>query len=578
MSLSYLVTHVATALAAVASFVMVLGLMRGQRTPQSTLAWLLGLVFVPFVTIPLYFLLGARKFPRRAKRPVRLPAAVDDLHDAPPLARVLRGSGVAAPSSGNRFELIGTGELAYERLLEMIGEARESIYLTTFILGWDEAGRTIVDALARRAASGVEVRVILDAVGCLKSRGPATRILERAGAQVRVFMPLSHAPWRGRNNLRSHRKLAVFDRARLLTGGMNLALEYMGPRDLPTPEPRWRDVAAVCEGPVVAAALALFESDFEYSGGKPRVLSRATPGEAGTAVAQLVPSGPDFATDTIYDLFLAAIHGAQRRLELLTPYYVPDDALQHALVLAARRGVSTEIVVPAISNHLLADVARRGLLRELVEAGVVVRYYDKGMVHAKAMAVDEAFAYVGSPNFDMRSLFLNYENALCLYSAPEVNQVRGYIAALSAECGSEPKVRPASPVLEQLVAVRLLRHAATIVPARRAELRHRRDTLVEALRSLLPEWSFTVPPGGTMLWAELDGPVSSALARAAEDVGVRLAPGPRFGLDGTLERFLRLPFTLPPDELIEAVRRIAEVHHDLDRAARPSWRTPAVIA
>jgi DNA-binding transcriptional MocR family regulator len=81
-----------------------------------------------------------------------------------------------------------------------------------------------------------------------------------------------------------------------------------------------------------------------------------------------------------------------------------------------------------------------------------------------------------------------------------------------------------------------------------------------------------------MLWAELDGPISSALARAAEDVGVRLAPGPRFGLDGTLERFLRLPFSLPPTDLIEAVRRIAEVHHDLDRAVRPSWRSPAVIA
>jgi DNA-binding transcriptional MocR family regulator len=80
------------------------------------------------------------------------------------------------------------------------------------------------------------------------------------------------------------------------------------------------------------------------------------------------------------------------------------------------------------------------------------------------------------------------------------------------------------------------------------------------------------------LWAELDGPISSALARAAEDVGVRLAPGPRFGLDGTLERFIRLPFTLPPDDLAEAVHRIASVRHDLDRAGRPTWRTPAVIA
>ena len=96
---------------------------------------------------------------------------------------------------------------------------------------------------------------------------------------------------------------------------------------------------------------------------------------------------------------------------------------------------------------------------------------------------------------------------------------------------------------------------------------------------MLPEWRFTVPAGGVMLWAELDGPISSALARAAEDVGVRLAPGPRFGLDGTLERFLRLPFTLAPDDLDRGGRGgIASVRHDLDRAARPAWRTPAVIA
>jgi len=136
----------------------------------------------------------------------------------------------------------------------------------------------------------------------------------------------------------------------------------------------------------------------------------------------------------------------------------------------------------------------------------------------------------------------------------------------------------ASPVLEQLVAVHLLRDAATIVAARRSQLSFRRDTLVAALGEHLPEWRFTVPGGGVTLWAELDGPISSALSRAAEDVGVRLAPGPRFGLDGTLERFVRLPFTLAADDLTEAIRRIASVRHDLDRAARPAWRTPAVIA
>ncbi|REG02069.1 GntR family transcriptional regulator [Asanoa ferruginea] len=136
----------------------------------------------------------------------------------------------------------------------------------------------------------------------------------------------------------------------------------------------------------------------------------------------------------------------------------------------------------------------------------------------------------------------------------------------------------ASPVLDQLVAAQLLDRADTIVPARRLQLAAQRDALLAALAEHLPEWRVRPPQGGVTLWAELDGPISSALARAAEEVGVRLAPGPRFGLDGTLERFLRLPYTLPAGELVDAVKRIATVRYDLDHTPHPGWRKPVVIA
>jgi len=136
----------------------------------------------------------------------------------------------------------------------------------------------------------------------------------------------------------------------------------------------------------------------------------------------------------------------------------------------------------------------------------------------------------------------------------------------------------AGPVLDQLVAVALLRRAPQIVSARRIQLREQRDVLVEALRRELPAWQFKVPDGGVTLWAELDAPISSALARAGEAFGVRLAPGPRFGVDGTLERFLRLPFTLPPAELVEAVARIVAARDDMQRGARRTWDAPALVA
>jgi cardiolipin synthase len=286
----------------------------------------------------------------------------------------------------------------------------------------------------------------------------AARVVGEAGGEVRLFKPLWHSPIRGRNNLRCHRKIAVFDGEHVFAGGMNLADEYMGPAGPRTGAPRWRDVSAVASGPVAADAVALFESDWAYCGGKRRKASGAAASgggprpvaERGDALIQLVPSGPDMTTDTVYDLLLTHVFRARERITIVTPYYVPDDALQHALVLAARRGVATELVVPARSNHGIADVARRRFLRELTAAGVVVRTYERGMVHAKAMVVDDAFAYVGSPNFDMRSLFLNYEDALVLHSKDAIAQVRAFADGLAAESTRGRAIEKEHRVREQL--------------------------------------------------------------------------------------------------------------------------------
>jgi len=444
----YLYSHALAAAALVASLVMLVRLFESRRTPQSTVAWLLAIVFMPFIAIPLYLLLGQRKFPRHAKGPQRSKARIDVTPEPgePAMAHLLRRSGVAPARSGHAFDLITTGEVAYARLLELIRRAERSIDLTIFILGDDTTGRAMLDALAERAARGVSVRLIVDAVGSTSSRRRAGRILGAAGGEVRAFMPLRHSPLRGRTNLRSHRKLGVFDGEHVFAGGMNLANEYMGPKP---DELRWRDIAVIVRGPVAADATALFESDWTFCGGAARA-SHASATSHGDETVQIVPSGPDMTTDTVYDAFLTGIFAAHQRVAIVTPYYVPDDTLQHALLLSARRGVRTEVVVPSRSNHRIADFARRAMLRELTAAGVVVHYYPHGMVHAKAMVIDDGFAYVGSPNFDMRSLFLNYENALFAYSPAAIAQVRSFIDALIAQCRSvAPKDRE-HWVMEQL--------------------------------------------------------------------------------------------------------------------------------
>jgi cardiolipin synthase len=429
---TYLASHAAVLAAVIAWLVMLSRISGSQRTPQSTLAWLLAFALVPLLAIPLYFALGRRKFPRRAKGRQLL---------VPPIR------------CGHSFELLPTGESAFARLKALIQGAERSIDLTMFILGDDATGRAVIEALAERAKHGVEVRVILDAVGSMRTHRAAARALQAAGAQMRVFMPLRHSPIRGSTNLRCHRKIAIVDGDVVFAGGMNLANEYMGPPPKEGTTPRWRDVVAVVRGPVAADATALFESDWVYCGGSGRPANERTAttvATCGDARVQFMPIGPDMTTDTMYDVFLNGIFKARERIAIVTPYYIPDDALQHALVLSARRGVKTELLIPTRSNHRIADVARREFLRELSANGVAIHYYGRGMVHAKAMVIDDDFAYVGSPNFDIRSLFLNYEDALCVYSSEAIAEVRGFIDGLISACASEPPVFPERRVIEQV--------------------------------------------------------------------------------------------------------------------------------
>jgi cardiolipin synthase len=440
MLTSYLLAHVTSVVTAFASILLTLHALASRRSSQSLAAWLLALVFVPPLGIPLYLAFGTRKVARRVRAPGRTATPAPDaaVAQATPrsrgIQRVLASSGLPPAVGGNRFELLTDPVAAYRTLLELIAGARRSVHLSYFILSDDATGRAVLDALVARARAGVEVRVLLDAVGSRRMLRRARPRLRAAGGIAHALSPLLHVPFRGRSNLRSHRKLALFDGATLFTGGMNLAMEYMGAAPWPG---RWRDLAAVVRGPVVRDAGDLFAADWQAGGGQAAELTRLDPEPAaGDAILQVVSSGPDIADDALYDALITAANGAAERIAIVTPYYVPDDPMQLALLHAGRRGVRTQLVIPVQSNHALADFARRGPLRDLRRAGVEIAGY-AGMIHGKAMVVDDGFAYVGSPNFDVRSLLLNYENAIFVYSPAEVAAVAGWIDGLRAESSTD---------------------------------------------------------------------------------------------------------------------------------------------
>lgn len=402
---------------------------RQRRPPAAAMAWVIALVAFPYLTLPIYLLLGTRKL-AHARTALDPPSASPGATTAHWATALTRGLDLPPPRRCRQLQIEADGPRALQALLALLDTARERIEIEMFLLRADPVGARLAEALARARARGVQVRVLLDGVGAFAGHRQTLRLLRGCGAQVRWFSPLRLRlrPRFGRGNLRNHRKLVVVDGCRLWTGGRNLAREYF--LDDP-PCVAWDDLSLIAEGGVAQDAARLFARDWALAGGA--TLPDSPPAAASDGpLAQLLPSGPDRRDDTAYALLLGAIHRADARVLLATPYFVPDDALQLALVLAARRGVQVDLLLPARSNHRLADIARARSLRELAAAGVRVHLLPR-MLHAKAFVIDTVLGSAGSINLDARSLFLNYELNVLLLEAPQIEALAGWFAALRTQ-------------------------------------------------------------------------------------------------------------------------------------------------
>jgi cardiolipin synthase len=234
------------------------------------------------------------------------------------------------------------------------------------------------------------------------------------------------APFRGHLNLRNHRKMVAVDAGHeeeiLWCGGRNLAAEYFeGNPGVPA----WHDLSFDARGPLVRQAAALFQSDWAFSTGEEFPAPDSPPQGATDSScetahgAQVIASGPDQSDDTVHALLVSAAYQARTRMALVSPYVVLEDALLMALCLAARRGVKVDLLLPAHSNHRLADIVRHRSLRALAGAGVRI-WLAPQMLHAKAVVVDDVMAMAGSANLDGRSLFLNYELMVAFHQPADV--------------------------------------------------------------------------------------------------------------------------------------------------------------
>jgi cardiolipin synthase len=402
-----------------------------RKEPASTMAWILVLVFLPAVGALLFLMFGRDRVRVPAKRKRELDAIVraqvaasrdeptegDRTSNMPlvtvsPLEQALfrigqRLSRLRA-TDGNKVDVLVDGQTMYDTLGAAIDAARHHVHAQYYLIRNDATGRWFRDRLVAAAKRGVTVRLLIDGFGCFALGSAWKRPILKAGGSVAEFLPMRSALFQP-VNLRNHRKIVVVDGETAFTGGFNVGDEYRG--NMPGVG-AWRDVHLRIEGPAAAELQRVFFQDWAFATNQPidprTYFQREVPAR-GTAKIAIVTSGPDTRTEAIHRMFFGAIVGATREIALTTPYFVPTESITVALELAAMRGVDLKIVLPGRSNHSVTFHAGRSFYSDLLKAGVDIREYVPGIVHAKTLVADSQVALVGSANMDLRSFRLNFE-------------------------------------------------------------------------------------------------------------------------------------------------------------------------
>jgi cardiolipin synthase len=319
------------------------------------------------------------------------------------------------------FEVLKNGAVFYPTELAAIRQATASVHIEAFIFHATPIGQRFVAALAERARAGVQVRIVVDAVGSMLTPDRFFDELRAAGGKVAWYQPLRWYTFKRYNN-RTHRELIVVDGRVAFIGGAGIAAHWDSAEGETLP---WRDTMVRLEGPAAAALQSVFLENWLESSGEVLVDESTFPSEnryrspsiSGERLGLVVGSNPSAGRSSRARLlFQLLLGGARASIRINSPYFLPDHALRRELIRAAQRGVEVTVVVPGrYNNHLLARYASRRYYGELLAAGVRIFEYQPGMIHAKTMIIDATWTVVGSTNFDSRSFELNDEVNLIVY-------------------------------------------------------------------------------------------------------------------------------------------------------------------
>jgi cardiolipin synthase len=430
----------------VLGFLHILHALMNTRTSQGTIAWVVSLMAVPFIAIPLYWLLGRSKFSGyvRARRGndadlrklasemhSRLRHYAVDLPEEDVFERAAEELGGLPFTRGNELDLLIDGKETFDRLFAEIATAKEYICVNFYIVKNDRVGGKFQRALIERAKAGVKVYLLFDEIGSHKLSSAFLGELEDAGVECESFGANRHWWSRLQINFRNHRKIVVIDGGMAFIGGLNVGDEYLG-RD--KKYGAWRDTHLLIKGPAVEAVQLVFMEDWFWACDRVPKLSWHEKAASADQVAAIIPTGPADPVDSWKLLVSEAANTSRKQLWIASPYFVPDEGVTTALQLAALRGVDVRIMLPDRADHLLVWLSGFSFYEQAIPYGVKLYRYQRGFLHQKVMLIDERMATVGTANLDNRSFRLNFEITAFVSDGKFIEEVRKMLETDFAGC------------------------------------------------------------------------------------------------------------------------------------------------
>ena len=385
------------------------------RTSQGAIAWTLSLLLMPTIMLPMYWIFGRRKFRgyakarRLGKQAVHMPRNALRGETPPQLENyqiALERIAQMPFTRDNDCRLLINGEQTFAALFATIEAARHYILLEYYIVRDDDIGRQLSAKLLEKVQQGVAVYFLYDEVGSFQLRRNYIDRLRAGGVDIRSFNTTKGRRNRLQLNFRNHRKIVIIDGAIGMVGGNNIGDEYLDKHAILTP---WRDTSVQLQGPAVLALQLTFLEDWYWACEQVPELLWQTAVANSDIEALIVPSGPSDPVETCLLLFQQLTQIAQKRLWIVSPYFVPDTSIINALQLAALRGVDVRILLPEKPDKRTVWLSSFASLDEVQRTGVKVYRYQNGFLHQKVWLVDDDCTLIGTANLDNRSFRLNFE-------------------------------------------------------------------------------------------------------------------------------------------------------------------------